>query len=121
MNTAFAELRSAEVSIKKACVLVGRSRATHYRHARGPVHGPRPARAVPDNGQALTVAERAAVLTLINSPVYADLSIGQIWARELDEGRYLCSASSMYRIAREAGQSRESLSSLLCKWSRSLG
>jgi transposase InsO family protein len=107
MNTAFAELRSAEVSIKKACVLVGRSRATHYRHARGPVHGPRPARAVPDNGQALTVAERAAVLTLINSPVYADLSIGQIWARELDEGRYLCSASSMYRIAREAGQSRE--------------
>jgi hypothetical protein len=62
---------------------------------------------LPDNGQALSVAERAAVLTLINSPAYADLSIGQIWARELDEGRYLCSASSMYRIARAAGQSRE--------------
>jgi putative transposase len=47
------------------------------------------------------------VLKLINSPAYADLSIGQIWARELDEGRYWCSASSMYRIARAAGQSRE--------------
>jgi transposase InsO family protein len=47
------------------------------------------------------------VLALINSPDYADLSIGQIWARELDEGRYLCSASSMYRIARQAGQTRE--------------
>jgi putative transposase len=62
---------------------------------------------VPDNGQALSAAERQAVLTLINTPAYADLSIGQIWARELDAGTYLCSASSMYRIARAAGQSRE--------------
>ena len=107
MNTAFAELRAAAVPTQRACVLVGRSRATHYRHARGPVHGPRPARMVPANGQALCDAERAAVLRLINSPAYADLSIGQIWARELDEGRYWCSASSMYRIARAAGQSRE--------------
>ncbi|MBC7278856.1 hypothetical protein [Nocardioides sp.] len=86
MSTAFVELRAAAVPTTKACVLVGRSRATHYRHARGPVHGPPPARVVPDNGQALSAAERAAVLTLINSPAYADLSIGQIWARELDEG-----------------------------------
>lgn len=71
------------------------------------MHGPRPARVVPDNGQVLSQVERAAVLTLINSPTYADLSIGQIWARELDEGRYWCSAPSMYRIARATGQSRE--------------
>ncbi|MGH3780115.1 MAG: transposase, partial [Pseudonocardiaceae bacterium] len=107
MSTAFAELRAAEVPVRRACVLVGRARATHYRHARGPAHGPRPARVVADNGQALTGTERAAVLNLINTEAYADLSIGQIWARELDEGRYLCSASSMYRIARAAGQSRE--------------
>ena len=93
MSTAFAELRTARVPIRRACALVGRARATHYRHARGPVHGPRPARVVPDNGQALSMAERAAVLSLINTEAYADLSIGQIWARELDEGRYLCSAS----------------------------
>lgn len=107
MSTAFAELRAVEVPTTKACVLIGRSRATHYRHARGPVHGPRRLRTVPDNGQALTDTERAAVLTLINTEAYADLSIAQIWARELDEDRYLCSVSSMYRIAREAGQSRE--------------
>src|SRR5665647_1937001 len=65
------------------------------------------ARVAADNGQALTQDERQAVLSLINTEAYADLSIGQIWARELDEGRYLCSASSMYRIARAAGQSRE--------------
>lgn len=107
MSAAFTELRAAKLPTTKACILLGRARATHYRHARGPVHGPRPARRIPDNGQALSVAERAAVLSLINTPAYADLSIGQIWARELDAGHYLCSASSMYRIARAAGQSRE--------------
>jgi putative transposase len=107
MNAGFAELREAGLNVRRACGLIGRARATHYRHARGPLHGPRPARQAADNEQALSVAERAAVLTLINTPAYADLSIGQIWARELDEGRYLCSPSSMYRIAREAGQSRE--------------
>jgi len=62
---------------------------------------------LPDNGQGLSAAERAAVLTLINTPSQGDLAIGQIWARELVEGRYWCSGSSMYRIARAAGQSRE--------------
>ena len=107
MNATFGELQAAAVPVRRACTLVGRSRATHYRHARGPLHGPQPARSVPANGQALTVAEVQAVLTLINTPAYADLSIGQIWARELDAGNYLCSPASMYRIARAAGQSRE--------------
>ncbi len=107
MTATFTELRAAAVPVNRSCALLGRARATHYRHARGPVHGPRLARLVPDNGQALSRTERAAVLTLINTEAYADLSIGQIWARELDEGRYWCSASSMYRIARAAGQSRE--------------
>jgi putative transposase len=44
---------------------------------------------------------------LLGSPAYRDLAIGQVWARELDEGRYWCSVSTMYRIARAAGQVRE--------------
>jgi len=90
MTATFTELGAAAVPVSRSCSLLGRAGATYYRHARGPVHGPRPARLVPENGQALSGAERAAVLTLINTPAYADLSksIGQIWARELDEGRY---------------------------------
>jgi transposase InsO family protein len=107
MTTGFDELRAAGVSTERACRLIGRSRATHYRHLRSPLQGPQPARPVPGNGQALTVVERAAVLTLINTERNADLSIGQIWVRELDAGNYLCSKSSMYRIARHAGQTRE--------------
>ena len=107
LSVAFSELRVVGVGTKAACALIGRPRAAHYRHLLGPVQGPKPARPVPDNGQALTPAERDAVLALINTKQYADLSIGQIWTRELDEGRYLCSMSTMYRIARAAGQSRE--------------
>ena len=46
-------------------------------------------------------------MTVINSDKNADLAICQIWARELDEGNYWCSLSSMYRIAAAAGQNRE--------------
>ena len=93
--------------VRTAYALIGRARATHYRHVRGPVLGPNPARVPARNAQALSVTERTAVLELINTPTYGDHSIGQIYARELDEDRYWCSVSSMYRIARAAGQSRE--------------
>lgn len=69
--------------------------------------GPRKPRTIPDNGQALTTAERAHVLTVINSDKYSDLAICQIYARELDDGNYGCPTSSMYRIASDAGQNRE--------------
>ena len=107
MNAAFVELRSAGVTTKAACVLIGRARASHYRHLLGPVHGPKQRRLVPDNGQALTPAQQAAVLALINTEQYADLSIRQVWTRELDEGRYLCSMSTMYRIANDGTGPRE--------------
>jgi putative transposase len=55
----------------------------------------------------ITDDERGQVLALLNSEPYRDLAIPQVWARELDEGRYWCSESSMYRIARDAGQSWE--------------
>jgi putative transposase len=95
------------VSVQKACVLTGVSRATHYRRARplGPRHGPWLPRTPPP--QTLTAAERAQVLALLNSPAYQDLAIPQVWARELDNGRYWCSLSTMYRIARAAGHTLE--------------
>ena len=107
MTTTFAELRAAEISVKKSCALTETSRATHYRHAnpKGPLHGPWLPRAPPS--QALDALERARVLELLTSPAYRDLAIPQVWARELDEGRYWCSISTMYRIARAAGQVRE--------------
>jgi putative transposase len=122
MDTAFTQLRAVQLSVVAACALTGRSRATHYRrtteshgvcHPRpqlGPQLGPppevgrRPRRPPPCT---ITEAEREQILALLNSQPYQDLAIPQVWARELDEGRYWCSQSSMYRIARAAGQTRE--------------
>lgn len=103
----FGELRGADISVQRACALTGTSRATYYRRAKpvGPRHGPWLPRTPPP--QALSPAECGRVLAVLNSPVYADLAIPQVWARELDAGRYHCSISTMYRIARAAGQSRE--------------
>ncbi|MBB5159297.1 IS3 family transposase [Saccharopolyspora phatthalungensis] len=107
MTTAFTELRAAQVSVRRSCELTGIARATHYRRAKpqGPVHGPWLPRSPPP--ATLTEDERQAVLDLLASPGYQDLAIPQVWARELDEGRYHCSVSTMYRIARAAGQVRE--------------
>jgi len=105
MDETFTALTDAGLPVTAACRLVGRARASHYRHALPPVQGPKPRQA--PGPLALTPAEQAAVLQVINSAGYADLSVGQIWARELDEGRYWCSMSSMYRIARAAGQTLE--------------
>jgi putative transposase len=107
MNTAFGELAATGVPTTRRCALIGRARATHYRHRQPRMHGPAPAKSPASNAQALSVAERAHVLAVINQARYADLAICQIWARELDEGNYWCSMSSMYRIAKQAGQSRE--------------
>ena len=95
------------MSVQRSCVLTGLSRATYYRRAnpKGPRHGPWLPRTPPPS--TLTEPERAAVLALLTSPRDADLAIPQVWARELDEGRYHCSISTLYRIARTAGQVRE--------------
>jgi len=49
MNTTFEQLRTEGVPTTDACALIGRARATHYRHLQPPVHGPAPARASPDS------------------------------------------------------------------------
>lgn len=97
---------TAHVGVGRACALVGRSRATHHRQANPAprMHGPW---LKPCHPGELTAAERAHVLGVLNCPEYADMAVAQVWARELDEGRYWCSPRTMYRILAQAGQSGE--------------
>ena len=94
-----------ELSTTAACRLTGRSRATHYRRLNPPA--PRESAPRPAPASALSAVERAEVLALLNRPDYADLPPAQVWARELDEGRYWCSERTMYRILSAAGQNGE--------------
>ena len=52
----------------------------------------------------LSDQERRKVLALLNSPAYADLPPSQVVPRLADQGHYMASESTMYRILREAGQ-----------------
>lgn len=96
------------VGVKHACAAVGRPRATHYRwHRKSPAPA-RPAREPKPQPRALTSAERAEVLAVLHEERFVDLAPGEVYAILLDEGRYLCSESTMYRLLREThGQVRE--------------
>lgn len=102
-DAAFAELRPL-VRTRRACQLVGKPRATHYRRLNPP---PRIPRHRPTPANALTPAEREAVLDALHRPEHADLPPAQVWARLLDDGTYLASVSTMYRLLRRSGESRD--------------
>lgn len=53
---------------------------------------------------AFTAAERAKVLAIVNSPEYRDLPPKQVVPRLADDGRYIGSESTIYRILRAEGQ-----------------
>jgi putative transposase len=96
------------VGTRAACVAVGRSRATHYRHHRvGPVPAPRPRVEPRPQPRALSEVERAEVLGVLHCERFVDAAPATVYATLLDEGRYLCSESTMYRILRERGEVRE--------------
>jgi len=90
-----------------ACRASGKSRATHYRRCNEspPVYGPARPRPVPAN--ALSEEETSELLAVLRSARFCDLSPAQVWAMLLDEGRYLASISTMYRVLRLNGEVRE--------------
>ncbi|WP_235187166.1 MULTISPECIES: IS3 family transposase [unclassified Frankia] len=99
------------VGVKKACELTGRSRATFYRRHRPPASVP--PRPVPKphrervQPRALSARERERVLEVLNSERFRDASPAHVWATLLDEGGYLASWRTFYRILAAAGQTGE--------------
>jgi putative transposase len=106
IDEAFAALE-AVLGVTAACAVSGKSRATVHRHRQPQpvVLGSRSAPA--PHPAALSPDERARVLAVLRSPRFVDRAPAQVWATLLDEGLYLCSISTMYRLLRECGQVRE--------------
>jgi putative transposase len=92
------------VGRRRACAVMGRSRASHYRAKRPPVYGPPAPRR---SHRALAPAEAEAVVATLNSERFCDRAPAQVWATLLDEGVYLASISTMYRLLRVRSQVRE--------------
>ena len=91
------------IGTRPACRALGAAPATIYRRRRPPE--PRPPRLRPVPDRALSAAERERVQELLHSQRFVDSSPAQVWATLLDEGTYLCSERTMYRLleARHGG------------------
>ena len=109
------------IGTRAACVATGRPSASYYRGRTKPAppHNKSPPAAAPaaapslapasDSAQprALTCAEREQVLAVLNSERFVDMAPASVYATLLDEGSYLCSESTMYRLLREHGLTGE--------------
>src|ERR1035437_7052841 len=101
------------VGVLAACDFLGVARASFYRQR--PVPSPPESLALPPTlpsarpapARALSSIERASVLAVLHAERFQDRSPAAVQATLLDEGRYLCSTRTMYRILADQGESRE--------------
>ena len=103
-------LFDAGLSQRKACGSIGASRASWHRWQKRAPSSPTTAFHIVRSGMqphALTVQERAAVLAVCNSERFYNSAPRAIVAALLDDGQYLASASTFYRILRAHGQLHE--------------
>lgn len=92
---------------KATCEALGVARASLYRwretqRAPAPLPAPRPA-----PPRALAAEERKQVLAVLHSERFVDQAPHQVYATLLDEGHYLCSIRTMYRILDAHGEVQE--------------
>lgn len=92
-------------NVRATCDAAGVSRATFYRRRNRGEKTERSPRPVPS--RALNASEREQVLSVLHEPRFVDKTPGQIYATLLDEHKYLCSISTMYRILRSNKEVRE--------------
>jgi putative transposase len=116
IDTAIEELAPL-VGVRAACAATGRAHASYYRvHSKQSraqsdtftsttekVAAP-PTRRESAQPRALSAAEREHVLEVLNCERFADMAPAAVHATLLDEGVYLCSESTMYRLLRERNQ-----------------
>lgn len=94
-----------ELGWQAACQALGVPRATLYRRRQAPASPVRRPRPIPK--RALSPEERQQALDLLHSPRFVDSSPSQIYATLLDEGLYLCSIRTFYRLLHRHDEVRE--------------
>ena len=101
-----AEELASSVGTLQACLGLSVSRATLYRRrARG--SGPEVSASRGPAARALSDDERRLVLDVLHSERFCDCAPAEVYATLLDEGVYLSSASTMYRVLSAQGEVRE--------------
>ena len=106
-DEAIAELASL-VGAAAACAALGRPRSSHYRrHRQSPPRPQPPARPRTRQPRALSPVERQQVMDTLYDERFVDQAPASVYATLLDEGTYLASISTMYRLLGDHGEVRE--------------
>ena len=92
------------LGVAPVCRALAVPRATYYRWQGPKAIVPAPPRRVP---RALPPEEREQVLALLHDDRFVDLPPAEVYATLLDEGKYVCSVRTMYRILTEQDEVRE--------------
>ncbi len=97
------EARIAGARLKSACKILGISDRTYQRWTKDDYikEDKRPITKRPSPKNKLTEEEEAKVIETANSPKYADLPPSQIVPKLADEGEYIASESTFYRILKK--------------------
>jgi putative transposase len=98
------EQLAPQVGIAAACEALGVSRASFYRQQQPRSIEPKPR---PRPTRSLSQAEQQKVLEVLHSERFVDQSPAEVYATLLDEGIYLCSLRTLYRILAEHEEVRE--------------
>ena len=96
-----------EIGIAEACEALSVPRSSFYRLSRQAAPDAAPSAPRSESARALSEAERALVREVLNSPRFQDCSPRQVYAWLLDNGIYLCSWRTMYRILAAHDEVRE--------------
>jgi putative transposase len=91
------------LGIAPTCAALEVARASYDRGRKPPVE--RPPRPTP--ARALPAEERQVVLEVLHEPRFVDLAPAEVYATLLDDGRYLCSERTLYRVLAENAEVRE--------------
>jgi len=95
------------VGLTTACQVLAAPRSSLYRTRRVAATGPRPRLEPVACPRALGSAEKMKIRQELNSPRFQDQPPREVYATLLDEGQYLCSWRTMYRILDENQEVRE--------------
>ena len=101
-----AEKLGDDVGVRQACGALGVSRASFYRQRRRK-EAPTIERPAAPSPRALSALERKHVREVLDSERFMDRAPREVYAALLDEGEYVCSVRTMYRILHENKAVRE--------------
>jgi len=101
------EVLSPEVGTRPACAAIGIPRGTVYRFRAKRNTPPSESPQRPSPVRALSPPERQEVLDTLHAERFIDQAPPEVYAALLDEGQYLCSIRTMYRLLEQCQEVKE--------------